>query len=83
MDFQKESTFDMWSTVGPCFNSSKCHSFNVKPFHLMDKQLKSHPPKNVESEILSEHIKKEKGGSKGWKMTILSEERNMGWNGGR
>ncbi|PWZ24210.1 Dehydration-responsive element-binding protein 2E [Zea mays] len=27
---------------------------------LQDKQLKSHPPKNVESEILCEHIKKER-----------------------
>ncbi|KAL5647870.1 hypothetical protein ACJX0J_042225, partial [Zea mays] len=29
-----------------------------------DKQLKSHPPKNVESEILREHIKKEREAAK-------------------
>ncbi|PWZ12733.1 Coatomer subunit epsilon-1 [Zea mays] len=32
-----------------------------------DKQLKSHPPKNVESEILREHIKKEREAAKAGK----------------
>jgi hypothetical protein len=41
--------------------------------HLQDKQLKSHPQKNTEAEILREHIRKE-GGSKGWKTAVLSEE---------
>ncbi|ONM13382.1 Testis intracellular mediator protein [Zea mays] len=33
----------------------------------IDKQLKSHPPKNVESEILREHIKKEREAAKAGK----------------
>ncbi|PWZ26944.1 Coatomer subunit epsilon-1 [Zea mays] len=33
----------------------------------IDKQLKSHPPKNVESEILREHIKKEREATKAGK----------------
>ncbi|AQK89034.1 Putative DUF947 domain containing family protein [Zea mays] len=33
----------------------------------IDKQLKSHPPKNVESEILCEHIKKERETAKAGK----------------
>ncbi|XP_008673459.1 rRNA biogenesis protein RRP36 [Zea mays] len=32
-----------------------------------DKQLKSHPPKNAESEILREHIKKEREAAKAGK----------------
>lgn len=32
--------------------------------HLQDKQLRSHPKKNVESEILREHIKKEREAAK-------------------
>ncbi|PWZ53378.1 hypothetical protein Zm00014a_016835 [Zea mays] len=34
---------------------------------MLDKQLKSHPPKNVESEILREHIKKEREAAKAGK----------------
>lgn len=34
---------------------------------LQDKQLKSHPQKNVESEILREHIKKEREAAKAGK----------------
>jgi hypothetical protein len=32
--------------------------------HLQDKQLKPHPQKNTESEILREHIRKEREAAK-------------------
>ncbi|AQK84215.1 Putative AP2/EREBP transcription factor superfamily protein [Zea mays] len=137
MDFQKESTFDMWSTVGlsskgendsfkvlalihqnviPSMSNPSIlcdfltrsydiggvisvmalsglfilmtqHGLEYRKFYeklyalltpvvfmakhrsvfLQDKQLKSHPPKNVESEILCEHIKKEREAAKAGK----------------
>ena len=62
-----ERTFKSWPLYASGSNMIDWFSWFLECNYLQDKQLKSHPPKNVESEILREHIKKEREAAKAGK----------------
>jgi hypothetical protein len=62
-----ERTFKSWPLYASGSNMIDWFSWFLECNYLQDKQLKSHPPKNAESEILREHIKKEREAAKAGK----------------